>query len=441
MGAYKIGLSTAVSLVIANMIGTGVFTSLGFQVIDLHSGFSVLFLWIVGGIIALCGALTYAEIGAAYPENGGEYNYLSKLYHPALGFLSGWVSVTVGFAAPIAAATVALSNYVIKIYPFFNVTLLSCSVIVGLTVLHAINLKAGDFFQRIFTFIKVLCIVVFILFGLFFKPSHTINFQPDAASLSEIFSTAFAASLVFVTYAYSGWNAASYISGEIKDARKNLPKALVIGTLSVVLIYTALNYVFLVTVPVSELEGVLEVGYLSATKIFGLQIGKLMSLVIAILLISTVSAMVLAGPRVMQSMGQHIHGLRFFAMANKNRVPYVAVIFQSLIALVLVFTSSFQSLITYVSFTLNVFTFLTVLGVFILRHKHKKVASGYKTPLYPLTPIVFLVIILWVLYNIVISSPTESLLGLATVVVGLFLYLITNTTIKGKKMSRTNETD
>ena len=239
MGVYKIGLSTAVSLVIANMIGTGVFTSLGFQVIDLHSGFSVLFLWIIGGIIALCGALTYAEIGAAFPESGGEYNYLSKLYHPALGFLSGWVSVTVGFAAPIAAATVALSNYVIKIYPFFSVTLLSCSVIVVLTVLHAINLKAGDFFQRIFTFIKVLCILVFILFGLFFQPSHSISFQPDATSLKEVFSTAFAASLVCVTYAYSGWNAASYISGEIKNVEKNLPKALVIGTLSVVLIYTA----------------------------------------------------------------------------------------------------------------------------------------------------------------------------------------------------------
>ena len=439
MGVYKIGLSTAVSLVIANMIGTGVFTSLGFQVIDLHSGFSVLFLWIIGGIIALCGALTYAEIGAAFPESGGEYNYLSKLYHPALGFLSGWVSVTVGFAAPIAAATVALSNYVIKIYPFFSVTLLSCSVIVVLTVLHAINLKAGDFFQRIFTFIKVLCILVFILFGLFFQPSHSISFQPDATSLKEVFSTAFAASLVFVTYAYSGWNAASYISGEIKNAEKNLPKALVIGTLSVVLIYTALNYVFLYTVPVNELKGVLEVGYLSATKIFGFQIGKLMSLVIAVLLISTVSAMVLAGPRVMQSMGQSIHGLRFFALANKNQVPYVAVIFQSLIALILVFTSSFQSLITYVSFTLNLFTFLTVFGVFILRHRSKGVISGYKTPLYPLTPIVFLSIILWVLYNIVVSSPAESLLGLITVLIGLFLYLVTTT--KAKKNSQPNAAD
>lgn len=433
MSQHKIGFNTAVSVVIANMIGTGVFTSLGFQVMGMSSVFSILLLWVVGGVIALCGALTYGEIGSAFPESGGEYNYLSKLYHPALGFLSGWVSVTVGFAAPIAAASVALAKYVTKIYPQVHATLLSFCVIVIITGIHSVNLKAGSLFQRGFTWVKVICIVMFIGFGLFYIPPHSISILPGPDAWTDIFSAAFAGSLVYVTYAYSGWNAAAYISGEIKNAQRNLPRALFMGTLCVMLIYTVLNYVFLYTVPVSELKGVLEVGYLSAGKIFGTQVGQFMSLVIAVLLISTISAMILAGPRVMQSMGSHIKGLRFFATANKNNVPYVAIIFQSLIALVLVATSSFESLITYVSFTLNVFTFLTVFGVFVLRYRFKNInTSGYKTPFYPITPIVFLVIILWVLINIVKDKPTESLYGLITVIAGLAIYFLSNRKVDSK---------
>lgn len=425
MPQHKIGFNTAVSVVIANMIGTGVFTSLGFQVLGIESGFSILLLWLIGGVLALCGALTYGEIGSAFPESGGEYNYLSKLYHPAVGFLSGWVSVTVGFAAPIAAAAVALAQYVAKIYPAVNCTLLSISVILLITLIHSVNLKAGGLFQRVFTLLKVICIVLFIAFGLFSAPAHTVSFSADTAIFKDIFSTAFAGSLIYVTYAYSGWNAAAYISGEMKDARKNLPKALFVGTLIVMVIYTLLNYVFLYTVPLSELKGVIEVGYVSAAKIFGQGTGQFMGLVIALLLVSTISAMILAGPRVMQSMGHHISGLRLFATANKNNVPYIAIIFQSLIALVLVLTSSFQSLITYVSFTLNLFTFLTVFGVFILRYKLPDVKTSYKTPFYPLTPVLFLSIILWILINIVREKPTESLYGLLTVLTGLVIYFVT----------------
>lgn len=234
--------------------------------------------------------------------------------------------------------------------------------------------------------------------------------MPTKDVWKDIFSASFAGSLIYVTYAYSGWNAAAYISGEISNAKKNLPRALFIGTLIVMLIYTVLNYVFLYTVPVSELKGVIEVGYLSAGKIFGPQVGQFMSLVIAVLLISTISAMILAGPRVMQSMGTNIHGLRFFAKSNKNNVPYVAIIFQSLIALVLVYTSSFQSLITYVSFTLNLMTFLTVFGVFILRYKFKHIHTSYKTPPYPITPILFLLIIVWILWNIIIEKTNRIVL-------------------------------
>jgi APA family basic amino acid/polyamine antiporter len=426
MSQHKIGFNTAVSVVIANMIGTGVFTSLGFQVMGLQSGFSIILLWIVGGVLALCGALTYGEIGAAFPESGGEYNYLSKLYHPALGFLSGWVSLTVGFAAPIAAASVALAHYVTKIYPQAQANVISFSVIIVITAVHSVNLRAGSLFQRGFTWVKIVCILMFVGFGLFYVPQHHISFLPGPGVWTDIFSTAFAGSLIYVVYAYSGWNAAAYISGEIANVKQNLPRALFVGTLVVMAIYTILNYVFLYTVPISELKGTLEVGYLSANKIFGPQVGQFMSLVIAVLLISTISAMILAGPRVIQSMGNNIHGLRFFATANKNNVPYVAIIFQSIIALVLVLTSSFESLITYVGFTLNIFTFLTVAGVFVLRFKFKHLNTSYKTPLYPITPLLFLAVIFWISYNVVREKPTESLYGLITVAVGLVVYFLTN---------------
>lgn len=432
MSTHKIGFNTAVSVVIANMIGTGVFTSLGFQVMGIESVFSLLMLWVVGGIIALCGALTYGEIGSAFPQSGGEYNYLSRLYHPSIGFLSGWVSVTVGFAAPIAAASVALAKYVVKIYPSVNGQILACGVIIVITLIHSFNLKAGSIFQRGFTWLKVICILMFIGFGLFYIPDHTISLAPGEAGWKGIFSTAFAGSLIYVTYAYSGWNAAAYISGEINNVKKNLPRALFIGTLAVMIIYTLLNYVFLYTVPINELKGVVEVGYLSANKIFGEQVGRFMSLVIALLLVSTISAMILAGPRVMQSMGRDMKPLGFFAIANKNDVPYVAILFQSLIALLMVLTSSFESLITYVSFTLNMITFLTVFGVFILRYRFKNIETPYKTPLYPIPPLIFLSIILWIIINIVIEKPLESFLGFATVLIGLVFYFLSTKSSKVK---------
>ena len=432
MKSNKISFNTAVAIVIANMIGTGVFTSIGFQVLNIESGFAIIMLWVTGGIIALCGALTYGEIGAALPNNGGEYNYLSKLYHPAVGFLSGWVSVTVGFAAPIAGASIALGKYVSKIYPNVNAVVLAFVVIIGITIIHSLTLKIGSAFQRVFTLVKIICIVMFVGFGLFHIPQHTVSFVADKMAWTNIFSGAFATSLIYVTYAYSGWNAAAYVAGEMEKPKRNLPRALFMGTLVVMLVYTVLNYVFLYSVPISELKGVVEVGYLSANKIFGVQLGQFMSLVIAVLLISTISAMILAGPRVMQSMGKEISPLKFFAITNKNNIPYVAIIFQSVIALILVLTSSFESLINYIGFTLNLFTFLTVFSVFILRYKHKNIPRPFKMPLYPLPPILFLLVIGWILYNVMLSKPLESLFGLGTVLLGLGFYYLTTHLQKNK---------
>lgn len=420
----KLGFTTAVSLVIANMVGTGVFTSLGFQVIDIKSPFAIICLWLVGGIIALCGALTYGEIGVALPRSGGEYNYLSKLYHPLVGFLSGWVSITVGFAAPVALAAVALGSYVSKIFPQVSVNLLAITVVGIITMIHTTNLKTGGGFQRVFTLLKVIVIVFFIIMGFTYTPEHVTIIGVQVGSWKEIFSPAFAVSLVYVSYAYSGWNASSYIAEEIDKPEKNLPRSLFIGTLVVTVLYVLLNFIFMYTVPTEKLAGYVEVGYLSAINIFGAKIGNLMGLVIALLLVSSISAMIMAGPRISKAIGEDLGKLNLLAKTNKNGIPYVAIILQSIITVVLILTAQFESVLTFIGFSLSLFTFLTVCGIFIIRARgmHKKLA--YKTFGYPIIPIIYLALNAWMLYFTITNKPMESLYGLINVAVGAIVWLL-----------------
>jgi len=420
----KIGLFTAASLIIANMIGTGVFTSLGFQVLGISSGFALVFLWVVGGIVALCGALIYGEIGSRFPESGGEYNYLSKIYHPALGFLSGWVSITVGFSAPVAAASMAMSKYVAYIFPELPKPIFAAGIVTLISIMHGIHFGLGKNFQNIFTTLKIAIIVVFILAGLFAKSEGDVSFALNADASQSIFSSAFAISLYFVGYSYSGWNAAAYMAGEIQNPQKNLPKALFIGTGIVAILYVSLNYIFLKVAPISELKGQLEVGAIAATHIFGKANGNIMSIIIALLLVSSISAMIMVGPRVSEAMGKNYRILSFLSK-RRGDTPMLAIFIQSAISLLFIFTATFDQVITYIGFTLNLFLFMTVLGVFVVRYKNNPPNyTGYKTLLYPIVPVLFLLIETWVLIYGLIYKPIESQAGLATVLSGLIIYYI-----------------
>ncbi|MDW8301221.1 MAG: amino acid permease [Bacteroidia bacterium] len=420
----KIGLFTASSLIVANMIGTGVFTSLGFQALGISSGFALVFLWIVGGVVALCGALTYGEIGSRFPQSGGEYTYLSKIYHPALGFLSGWVSITVGFAAPVAAAAMAMSKYVGYLYPQLPKSFFAATIVVLISSLHAIHFGIGKSFQNFFTTLKVLVILIFILAGFWTKNDGDANFTINTEATHSIFSAAFAISLYFVGYSYSGWNAAAYIAGEIQNPEKNLPTSLLIGTGIVAVLYISLNYVFLKVAPLHELKGQLEVGAIAATHIFGHSGGKIMSIIISLLLVSSISAMIMVGPRVSEAMGKDYSILAFLAK-RKNDTPLVAIFVQSLISLFFIVTATFDQVITYIGFTLNLFLFMTVLGVFVSRYRNTPPQyTGYKTFLYPFVPMLFLVIEGWVLVYGLIYKPIESQLGLITVLSGLIFYYL-----------------
>ena len=431
---YKIGFYTAISLVIANMIGTGVFTSLGFQLFDIHSVFSILVLWLLGGIISFCGALVYGELGVAIPRSGGEYVYLSELVHPSVGFMSGWVSSTVGFAAPVALASMALGTYVHKIIPEIDITVCALTVVAVITLVHAMHLKVGSGVQKTLTVLKVAVIICFIFAGLVHTPSHIISILPQPTSMSEIFSAGFWVSLVYVSYAYSGWNAASYLAGDMQNPQKNLPKALLLGTFIVTVIYVLLNFVFLYSAPMSELTGVLEIGHVSAAHIFGETVGTMMSLIIAFLLLSSISAMIMAGPRIIKSMGEDLPMLHVLAKTNKHHVPYMAVITQSFITVLLIVTAKFEAVLTFVGFSLSIFTFLTVSSVFILR-KRNLANPAYKTWGYPVTPILFLMLNGFTIYFVFTQKPVESLLGLLNVAIGGSIYFIGKSLSEKKQKS------
>lgn len=429
----KIKFPTALSVVIANMVGTGVFTSLGFQLFGISDYFALICLWLVGGVVALFGAFAYSELGASMPRSGGEYHYLSEIYHPMLGFLSGWVSATIGFAAPIAAAAWALGKYFSTVIPGFSPQLIGASVIILITIIQSINYSIGGGFQTVATFIKVLLILIFVVFGLFCSCQTNVSFLPTAQSFSSIFSSPFAVSLVYVSFAYSGWNASAYIAGEMDQPKRNIPLSILAGTIIVTFLYVSLNFVFLRTAPIAEMKGINEVAFIPARYIFGENGARLISLVISILLVSTISSMVIVGPRVIQMIGEDYSVFRLLSKTNSHGIPVLAICTQSLIALVLLFSSSFDVIITYISFTLAIFTSLSVLGIFILRIKQPQLHRPYKTWGYPLTPAIFLLINFWFLYYVYQDKPGPSRIGLFIVAAGVLVYLFAKFLSKNNK--------
>jgi APA family basic amino acid/polyamine antiporter len=419
---HSIGFFTACGIVIANIIGTGVFTSLGFQLPEIHSGFALLMLWIVGGIVALCGALSYGELSAALPRSGGEYHFLSAIYHPALGFMAGFVSATVGFAAPIALAAMAFGKYFQGVFGFGSPTALSFVLVWITALVHMSGLKFGSAFQNLSTLLKVLLIVVLIGAGMAVHPKQPITFWPQSGDVMAIFSSAFAVALVFVMYSYSGWNAAVYITGEIEQPQKNVPRSLLCGTLVVLLIYTGLNAVFLATTPAQEMTGQIEVALISGKRIFGEEGGRIVGGIICIGLISAISSMTWIGPRVTMSMGEDHWLLRFLGQKNRQGIPVYSILLQLLIVNVLLLTGSFELVVVYIGFSLLLCSLLTVLGVIVLRQTRPELPRPYRVWAYPLPPLIFTAITLWMMIYLLKSRPVESLSGLATMLVGFMLY-------------------
>jgi basic amino acid/polyamine antiporter, APA family len=418
----KYTLTVGITLVIANMIGTGVFTSLGYQVGSIPSGFAILVLWAVGGVVALSGAFTYAEISTTLQKSGGEYHYLGKIFHPAFGFVSGWMSLLVGFAGAISAVAIAMAEYSSNLLGIPN-KIVAIAAIVVVSGIHWFGVKAGGRAQNILTGTKLLLIVFFCTAPFFISgDKSSISFLPQSGDWSLITSASFAVSLVFVVYAYTGWNAAAYIAGNLENPSKNLPKSLIFGTLVVVVVYLSLNAMFLYSASFTELNGKNDIGNVVAFKLLGPEIGTVFSGIFSIALLSTLSAMTIAGPRVLEAMGDDYPKLKTFATKNKYDMPYLAILAQAAWAIFLVLVSSFKEIIQYISISLSLFSMATVLGIFILRKQYPKEKRPFQVPLYPLPPIIFTVCTCWMIYYVTKNDPWIILYSLATMVPGLIIY-------------------
>lgn len=419
----KISGTVAMSLVVANMIGTGIFTTTGLLIEDLGNPMIVLLAWLVGGIAALAGALTYAELGVRMPQSGGEYLYLSKLYHPALGFVAAWISLIVGFAAPVAAVAVAFANYLQGVFPGLPVIATALLAVAAFSGLHLWSVKTGGAVQNIITWLKVILILGFIAGGLIVAaPENSTPVLSVAPEKDAIFSSVFASSLILVMYSYSGWNAAAYVGGEIRNPAKSLPLALVGGTLLVIAIYLAMNYMFLSSVPEQIISGKVEAGHYVANEIFGKAGGHVVSLLISGFLLSTLSSMIMAGPRVYKAVGEDYRLFRRLAKTSSTGAPYYAVLLQMAVAALLIVTFTFETILVYTGFTLSLFAGLTVGGLFILRKRYGK-GKSYKNPAYPAAPVVFIIITLWMIAHALVNQPMASVAGLATIAAGLLLYI------------------
>lgn len=419
---HKIGWKTAAALVISNMIGTGVFTSLGYQLEDIQNTWSIILIWSIGGLLALIGAFTYAELGTNFEESGGDYIFLSRLFHPFLGYLYAWVSLTVGFTAPIAISVMAMKSYLHPINPQLFNEWFGIAVILILTAIHSVSIGQSEKFQNLSTLVKVGFVLVLIFLGFFYVAGSDNAINYDTTWKSEILLPGFAVSLIYVTYAYTGWNSAAYIVDEIDDPKRNLPKALLIGTALVTVLYVLLQVVFLKHASFDQLTGKIEVASIAFSNLFG-ENGKLwVGAFIAIQLIATVSGYLWIGSRISYAMAKDYSFWKPIAVKNKNGIPVKALWLQAIISIILTLTGSFEEVLLYASFVLQLMGTLTVASIFWLKGKK----DAFKSPFKPFIQIIYILFSLWALGYMLVEQPKESIIGLLFVFVGGITYLIPN---------------
>lgn len=426
----RLGLGTATSVVVANMIGTGIFTTTGLMLGRVESGGLVLACWALGGIIAVCGALCYAELAVMMPRAGGEYVYLKEAYSPLAGFLTGWISFFVGFSAPIAATAVACASYLTAAGALPDSWTAQKGAATGLvalfTAIHYRGLRSGGVIQNLLTGLKLLLLGGLLAAG-FLLGDGSWGFLEAAGGFwtPGRWSQAGIA-LLWVMFAYSGWNAAAYLAEEVENPARTLPRSLVLGTLIVVGIYLAVNLLFFFAAPVPELSGRVAVGEVAARKLFGGGAGSGLSILISLVLLSSLSAYVLIGPRVYYAMARDGLFFRFAARVHPRfETPGLSIGLQGLCAIAMVLSGSFEQLLTYIGFALGIFPWMAVAGVFVLRRREPQRERPYRAWGYPLVPAFYLVASAGILTVALVSRPGPSLLALLTVAAGIPAYRLT----------------
>lgn len=413
----KITWLTATALVISNMIGTGIFTSLGYQVASLTNTYSILLLWGIGGVLALFGAFCYSELGNYYKETGGDYIYLSRGFHPFFGYLSSWISLIVGFSAPVSLAALAMSKY-LQIFGLEFGKEFAIGIIILIAISQSFSLRMSSDFQNGFTLLKVIFVLALLSLGLYIAPEvqNGINLNNDW--IKEVQMPEFASSLVFVSFAYTGWNSASYIVGEIKNPIKNLPKSLIVGTLFVTIVYVLMNYVFLKHTSILSLINQEDVASIAAKNFLGLNGAKWVSFFIAVQLIATISGYLWIGSRVSFATSKE-NKLWSFMNKSKNGIPYLALWVHAFISIVIILTGEFKQIFIYASFLLQILAILAVATVFTIPSHQRHIFKG---KYFWIFPVVFLIFGVYICYFTFTAHPKESLIGLSTILIGLILY-------------------
>ncbi|MFT5353631.1 MAG: APA family basic amino acid/polyamine antiporter [Polyangiales bacterium] len=421
--ARSLGWMSAAQLVVASMIGTGIFTGSGYFLGDVPSAPALLIGWLLGGFLSLAGALSYGELCAALPHNGGEYALLSRIYGPRIGHAAGVISILAGFAGAIAAGAHAFGEYGLRSFGMNDdkALLVATGSLVAMGVVHMLPMRRGMVGQNAFTAVKVVLSLAVACTLIFYGDLSRID---DATiPLSDaLLRPAFAGGLVYIAFAYTGWNAAAYVAGETVDAQRNVPLALVLGTLLVTALYLLFNVGFLASAPLVVLGGEADVAYIAARESLGEPAARGLSALIAFGLLSTIGAMIMTGARVLEAMGRRDSRLASLVRREPNEQPRAAVVLVVLLSLLLTLSGGLRDLIVYVGVTLSLSALMTVAGLFVLRHREPELERPYRCLGYPLTPLLFCAFSVWMIVFACIETPKAAIGGVITLVVSLVTY-------------------
>jgi basic amino acid/polyamine antiporter, APA family len=429
------GLSTATYVVIASMIGTGILISPGYMMASLGNHWLILGLWLFGGLLAICGALCVAELAAALPKAGGEYVYLREAYGPMPAFLSGWSSFFLGFSAPLAVASYIAAKYLLTPFGLAEnsdsnllVKVLAAVIIIAITLPNLIGQSFSAWTQNLTTIIKIGLFVVLVVFAVLFGKGKLANFS-EGRPIGDVDLATAASQLFYVMFAYSGWNAASYLAGEVKNPGKILPKSLLIGTGFVTVLYLAINLVFAYAIPIGDISfqsgNAEQVPQIAVANLFGGRVSSVFSVLLGFTFLATVSAFIITGPRIYYAMAKD--GL-FPAIAGyisgKGHIPVYAMAAQSVCAIIFIFVTPFQSLYKYASVGLSIFTLLFIGAVYVLRWKQPSLERPFRMPGYPVIPAIYMIAILFVTVFAFTQWKMPSIFSLASILVGIPVYYI-----------------
>ncbi len=398
---------------------------------DVGDPWLILSLWTIGALLALAGAVCYSELGTALPMVGGEYIYLRQAYGPFVGFLSGWASFTVGFGAAIAAGAVSFSSYLLQLIPHDNELLMVSKVLaLGLvwtfTAVHVAGVGPGGLVQQILTVLKVGLILGLITAAFALGNGNWTHITLHKPVSTPSFGLVFV-SLIFVIYAYSGWNTAGYIAGEIVNPARNIPRTMIGGTLLVGLLYLALNMVYFFALPITAIADppLLPVAEKASVALFGSIAGQFITILLCISIAGSVSAMIWAGPRVYYAMAKDGLFPAFFSKTReKGGAPQRSIILQSLWATILILSGTFEQLVIYSGVILAFFTALAVGAVIVLRYRQPQLIRPYKVPLYPFVPALYIMVSIMIVIYTAMERPTESAWAMTTVLTGIPLYFL-----------------